>query len=178
MCCTARVRTHLGEILNSDSARDFLDCVTRLTMYPDHVRVLVPLSHAQNLSSRLDPGVTAAPDSAVPDQLRLTLPVTFGRKDRGATISSVCNPPNTPDETLIRALKRAHAMIRRDSTGLPVLDTSPESPHERRLIRLAFLAPDLQRDILLGQQPRGMTLAKLLEKPFPPLWSDQIARFR
>ncbi len=69
-------------------------------------------------------------------------------------------------------------MLHRDHFGLPVIDASPVTPHERRLIRLAFLAPDLQHDILLGKQPRRMTLAALLKNPPPLLWQDQFGMFR
>jgi len=41
------------------------------------------------------------------------------------------------------------------------------------MLRLAFLAPDLQRAILEGRQPRGMTLARLIEIDIPHLWSEQ-----
>ena len=81
------------------------------------------------------------------------------------------------DQKLINALKRAHAMIRRDDTGLPVIERRPKGPYERRLIQLAFLAPDIQRDILMGRQPCSMTLAKFLKEPMPLLWSGQIAVF-
>lgn len=79
------------------------------------------------------------------------------------------------DQKLIKALKRAHTMIRRDDTGLLVIERKPKGPDERRLIQLAFLEPGLQRDILMGRQPRNLTLAKFLKKPVPLLWSKQIA---
>ncbi|WP_162798456.1 hypothetical protein [Sulfitobacter sp. SK012] len=82
------------------------------------------------------------------------------------------------DQKLIAALKRAHTMIQRDDTGLPVIERRPKGSHERRLIKLAFLDPGLQRDILMGRQPRNMSLAKFLKEPLPLLWSGQIAVFR
>jgi site-specific DNA recombinase len=50
---------------------------------------------------------------------------------------------------------------------------SPSTPWRRRLVRLAFLAPDIQRAILDGRQPPGLTLAALLENPLPINWNDQ-----
>jgi hypothetical protein len=64
-------------------------------------------------------------------------------------------------------------MVTSDPTGLPVIEASPSTPWRRRLVRLAFLAPDLQRAILKGRQPPGLTLSRLLENPVPMNWADQ-----
>jgi hypothetical protein len=74
---------------------------------------------------------------------------------------------------LIKALRAAHAMLDTDAAGLPTLDAAPASPYRRRLVRLAFLAPELQRAILAGQQPPGLTLESLMHAPMPMLWSEQ-----
>ena len=79
------------------------------------------------------------------------------------------------------ALKRAH-------TDLMSLKASPLSqPHEhrdavapvtqyeRQLVRLAFLAPELQRRILAGDQPRDLTLRAMLKSEMPLAWADQTA---
>ena len=55
--------------------------------------------------------------------------------------------------------------------------TVPELPHQRQLSRLAFLAPDLQRQILDGVQPTSLTLRMLLKADLPLAWADQRARF-
>jgi hypothetical protein len=68
-------------------------------------------------------------------------------------------------------------MLGTDTAGLPMLDVSPPSPYLRRLIRLAFLAPDLQRAILAGTQPPGLTLEQLMRAPLPLLWSEQADMF-
>ena len=85
--------------------------------------------------------------------------------------------PARPDPVLIRALRSAHAMLSQDAGGGPVIDAIPASPYHRRLLRLAFLAPDLQRAILAGRQPPGLTLKHLLEQRPPLLWSDQTFAF-
>jgi hypothetical protein len=49
--------------------------------------------------------------------------------------------------------------------GLPeiaVLPQAPSKPYDRRLLCLAFLAPDIQRDILAGRQPPGLSLQRLV----------------
>jgi hypothetical protein len=46
-----------------------------------------------------------------------------------------------------------------------------------KLIRLAFLAPDLQARILDGRQPRGLTLKALLRWDMPADWDAQRRTF-
>lgn len=46
---------------------------------------------------------------------------------------------------------------------------------ERRLVELAFLAHDIQRAILEGRQPPGLTLRQLIHHPIPRALSDQQA---
>ncbi|WP_104020205.1 hypothetical protein [Roseovarius nitratireducens] len=59
----------------------------------------------------------------------------------------------------------------------PTLAAAPASPYRRRLIRLAFLAPDLQDAILGGRQPCEMALAALMDADLPLSWSEQRRRF-
>ena len=78
---------------------------------------------------------------------------------------------------LIKALRTAHAMLARDAAGAPVLDAIPPSPYHQRLVRLAFLAPDLQREILIGCQPEGLTLKQLMKQRLPLRWTEQARIF-
>ena len=55
-----------------------------------------------------------------------------------------------PDPILIRALKSAHRLLA-ESGGAPIaapdkamMQAAPVGPYERGMLRLAFLAPDLQ----------------------------------
>ena len=43
----------------------------------------------------------------------------------------------------------------------------------RRMLRLAFLAPDIQKAILTGRQPKSLTLHALTDVEVSPLWSEQ-----
>jgi len=103
----------------------------------------------------------------------LVLP--FAISTRSGRTRITLGDPTGPrhDPALIRALRAAHAMVARDAAGLPTLDAAPLGPYRNRIVRLAFLAPDIQRAILAGRQPRGLTLASLLDGQMPLSWSAQ-----
>ncbi len=82
-------------------------------------------------------------------------------------------PASRSDPALIKALRAAHAMLTTDAAGVPTFDAAPATSYRRRLVRLAFLAPELQRAILAGRQPPGLTLESLMRAPMPMLWSEQ-----
>ena len=63
-------------------------------------------------------------------------------------------------------------MVARDQRR-PLVTVSPVSPYDRKILRLAFLAPDLQRDILAGRQPRSLNLEGLRKIEIPLAWSEQ-----
>jgi hypothetical protein len=88
------------------------------------------------------PGVSITRDLVRSEQLRLILPIVFGRKDRCSQSGIVETDAPAMDQKLINALKRAHSMIRRDDTGLPVIERRPKGPQARQcLTGLAGFVP-------------------------------------
>ena len=102
--------------------------------------------------------------------LPLTMPLHGGKRIvvRGTKRAA------QPDPVLIAALRRAHAMLTFER-GQPVLQTAPPSPCERMILRLAFLAPDIQSDILNGLQPAGFNLEAFRKIAVQLAWSKQRA---
>jgi len=49
-------------------------------------------------------------------------------------------------------------------------------PHVRRILRFAYLAPDMVEAIVEGRQPRSLAV-KLLLRGIPLAWSDQRITF-
>lgn len=153
-----------------------LDAVHRVEVHTDHIDVSLPIGFLRRLRENLIAGEKAERDPADPSHLRLILPGHIA--SRGAHIDVEAGAPGAPrpDATLIRALRSAHAMLD-SSGGTPELHAAPTSPYRRRLVRLAFLAPDLQRAILDGRQPPGLTLAAVMDGELPLSWAAQIQRF-
>ncbi|GGD43218.1 recombinase family protein [Croceicoccus pelagius] len=101
-------------------------------------------------------------------QLPIALPLRGGR----SRMTSGTKSSSAPNEKLIAALRRAHGMLGRDR-GMPILQSAPVSPYERKILRLAFLAPDIQRDIIAGRQPPHVNLERLVKTDIPLAWSEQ-----
>ncbi|MBC7520919.1 MAG: hypothetical protein H7268_07480 [Sandarakinorhabdus sp.] len=78
---------------------------------------------------------------------------------------------------LIKALRAAHALLQPSADGVPHLVDAPIAAYPRRLVRLAFLAPELQAAILDGRQPAGLTLDRLIRTPLACSWDAQMAAF-
>jgi hypothetical protein len=86
-----------------------------------------------------------------------------------------------PDRQLLKALAQAHAGVTAHEAG-PTLSPAqwrrarsiPDS-YLRRIMGLAFLAPDIQRAFVEGRQPAGLTAAQLKAAGVPVAWADQRA---
>lgn len=83
------------------------------------------------------------------------------------------------DETLIRALARAHRWKRmleegtyRSATELAEVEKITRS-YITRLLSLTLLSPDIVELILDGRQPKGTTLEGLMNMGTPDMWEEQ-----
>ena len=74
-----------------------------------------------------------------------------------------------------RGLRKAHAILDSCTDARGYVSSAPGGAHERMLIRLAFLAPDIQAAILAGEQPGVMSLETIRYRPLPLCWDDQRA---
>ena len=83
-----------------------------------------------------------------------------------------------PDETLIRALARAHRWNRMLEQGRyrSIAEIAEAEKIDRsfvsRLLQLTLLASDIQEAILEGRQPKGMQLEELT-RARPGAWGEQ-----
>ncbi len=159
---------------------DPLGDIVRVEIYPASVQLSLPIALLPGIRSRLGAGEIVAPDAADPARLRLELPVRLrlrggrtiiARPDGTAPTASRCDP------VLIGALRKAHALLAPSPDGLPTIATVPTTAYARRLIRIAFLAPDLQAALLDGRQPAGLTLDRLIRAPLPCSWAEQAELF-
>ncbi len=176
----AALESRLSEILRrltNSRQSEPLSLPSRVEAHADHVEILMPIRHLNAIRRQLANGEKAEPDHADPGQLRLMLPISMHTRGGRTHVTGGVESASRPDPTLIKALRTAHAMAEIDRSGMPGLRSAPDTLRRRRLVRLAFLAPDLQQAILGGRQPPGLTLARLMEAEIPGSWAEQARRF-
>ena len=107
-----------------------------------------------------------------PGSITVLLPVLFPTRGGQRLIVPAIDRPPQPDPILIAALRKAHAMLTKHR-GMPSIGAAPVSPYDRAILRLAFLAPDIQRAILDGRQPHHLNLEAFRKIDTPLNWSAQ-----
>jgi site-specific DNA recombinase len=94
----------------------------------------------------------------------------------------VGTPPRRLDRSLVLAVARgrtwASALRRGEYADTAEIASTCDlsEAYVRRILRLAFLAPDIVESIAEGRQPRGLTFQRLLG-PVPFAWAEQRRRF-
>jgi site-specific DNA recombinase len=150
------------------------DALLGVRLRSDVIVLTMLLTLMPDLRHHLLPGETITADSGQAG-CDIAIPISLPLRGGKRSISAGLSTNEAPDQTLITALRRAHSLLGKDKAGAPVLAASPASPYERRLLKLAFLAPDLQRAILTGTQPAHCNLEFLLRTEIPIAWSRQPA---
>jgi hypothetical protein len=121
------------------------------------------------------------------DTLTIRIPIRLQRRGGRKLIMTpegVATPARKPsrDETLVKALVRAHRWRRRIESG-QAKSITDLAEHEDvtdayvcRVLPLTCLAPDIVEAILDGRQPRGLRLSEMLGNG-PLHWGEQRARW-
>ncbi len=174
------IEARIGAILTRllpGAAGDPLQIPLRIELHPGALHILLPVTVRATVEAHLIEGESLMQDAGASEHLRLACPIGLHRRGGRTDVTATSKDGPRSDPTLLRALRAAHAMVARDASGLPRIDAAPASPHQRRLIRLAFLSPDIQQSILDGRQPQGLTLARLIEVEIPLCWDAQERMF-
>tara|TARA_R110001606_G_scaffold314556_5_gene461319 strand:- start:66 stop:1646 length:1581 start_codon:yes stop_codon:yes gene_type:complete len=146
---------------------------SRIEVHDASLVLYLPAKFLQSIRKRLVDDERAEIHQADPKYLKLTLAIQMQRHRGKFTISSPGLPITRPDPILIKALRAAHSIIEKDRHGFPVLNAAPTQSYKRLLVRLAFLAPDIQEDILVGRQPAEFTLERFIHSKIPSCWEAQ-----
>ena len=145
-----------------------LDDVSAVTVAGCGFKITVPTAKLHQASPTGDIEIRHAGDGTSVVSIKMELAVRGARTE----IVSSTQVPRT-DATLLAALRRAHAMLKKDKNGQPLIEVAPKSLYERRLLKLAFLAPDIQQSILTGSLPRHINLERLIKMELPNDWAAQ-----
>jgi hypothetical protein len=117
------------------------------------------------------------------DTLTVRIPIRLQRRGGRKLIMTpegAATPSPNPrrDETLVKALVRAHRWRRKIESGQAksITDLAEQErvtdAYVCRLLPLTCLAPDIVEAILDGRQPKGLRLAEMLGKR-PLNWNEQ-----
>ena len=166
-------------LLNSTLARlmphivDPMDHLVRAQLADGALALTLPMCFERPIKRLLGEGETLGSSPAGPDSIELTIPASVGVRHLRATIRPAAVPAARRDPILIKALRTAHAMIEQSRSGAPLIRSVPGPRYDRRLLRLAFLSPPIQRAILAGRQPAGLRLEDLVRNTMPTDWNAQ-----
>ncbi len=192
----ARTRDHRKDAM---PAAEHLNCLRRIeilaqsiALHLDRTMTLViwrkrwdrsSLSDEELLtrhSAQLGPSETLV---AQHDELIFMLPIRAvfrgGRTHFLSASSQLASETTRTDAVLIKALARAHTWLTllADGTVTSVEDLAVRVSQDRgyvtRVLRLAFLSPEITRSILAGRQRPGLSLRELLDTEIPLSWSEQ-----
>ena len=151
----------------------------RIEVHPKRLVIdIAPDNHADWHSRILPPDSIATGTDTI---IRIIVPATASARGGRTWMMEPNAGVRTarPNRMLIAGLRRAHREL--ISHGIDITDPRPDisaatgtgDPYIRKLCMLALLAPDIQRAILEGNQPVGLTLGQILEKRLPLDWAAQ-----
>ena len=158
---------------DEDGARDLVRAtVDRVVLHAREAEIVLRKTQTgvSETSAIVDEGpgtlCVPLPERRVPDRKEILIP-----NRRGA-------PAYHVDWSLLLAVARGRtwvkALLRGEYANSAALASRHDlsEPYVRRILRLAYLAPDIVEAIAEGRQPRSLTLAKLLS-PLPLAWVEQ-----
>ncbi|SFR32699.1 recombinase family protein [Litoreibacter janthinus] len=127
-------------------------------------------------------GLDIRPDNLREEALSFNAPFQLRRKgvETKLVLGGVSEP--TRDLVLLRNIAKAHQWSDRLKAGRSIaaiaeeFDTSPR--RIQQVLPLAFLAPELVRQVLDGTQSYDLTSDKLVRSGVPSSWSEQLRRYK
>jgi hypothetical protein len=175
-----RKRDNFRAVCGSAETRELiLTTVDRVIIDHDAIEVTLSIKEEGGSAASINDERT----SESRNTLRLLLPTPRPRERKEIFIpGNSATPPRRIDQALILALARARSWMRalRKAEFIGTAEIAQRfglsDAHVRRLLRFAYLAPDIVEAIVEGRQPRILTV-KLLLRGIPLDWTDQRAAF-
>lgn len=167
----ADVRDSLHKIVAKKDPRSCLQIVERIDLKLGAMTVTLDATRLASLIGCDQTGFE-------PDTLTITTP--FQLRKRGVESKLIfADAPCQRDETLISNIAKAHhwfEQIKSGKTFTQIAETDQTSKRRiQQMIDLAFLAPDIVRDVLNGTQPLGFTSDWCSRHAIPTNWDEQRA---
>jgi DNA invertase Pin-like site-specific DNA recombinase len=147
-----------------------LDQVEKVRLAKDGIVVELCGVDPVAVATRLDEGERALHSDR--ERSAIHLPLALPLRGGNQSVLHGDRDGTNPDPVLIAALRKAHSMLSQEN-GLPTMDAGPVSRYDANILRLAFLAPDIQQDILEGRQPASLNVQTFRSVDLPLAWFQQ-----
>lgn len=146
-----------------------LDLIERIELNPGELSIAID---AQKLGALLE----RSGRDIHSDHLTITAP--FQLRKRGVETKLIfADEPGDRDETLIKNIAKAYAWYQQIKAGRTLSEIAKADGTSNRrvqqMINLAFLAPDIVRDVIDGCGPIGLTSDWCKRHALPADWSEQ-----
>jgi DNA invertase Pin-like site-specific DNA recombinase len=164
-----------GESRTEDeTTKSLLGLIERVHVRPGKIQISIA---AKAIAEHLTVDVTRISDE------HLSFQSDFRHRKRGVETKLILADVTGPrDDTLFKNIALAHRyfdMIRSGKTYTEIAEAEGASKRRvQHLVELAFLAPDIVRDVWEGGQPVGLTSHWLKSHAFSPVWTAQRDLFR
>lgn len=150
--------------------RSILICIHRAIMSPGKIEVSLDRERIAQLLA-VEPGTIDV------DVLQFGTPFQFRMRGVESKLIIGDGQARQPDATLIRSIAKAHQYYHAIKHGASFGDIAASEKLSKRrilqIIELAFLAPDIVRSVVQGDQPIGLTAKWLGQYPLPSDWEAQ-----
>lgn len=154
---------------------DWAPLIARIDITPGSLSIILD-------TSALAEHLNIKPDRLNEEALSFSAPFQLRRKgvETKLVLGGVSEPAR--DMVLIRNIAKAHAWYDRLKAGRSIAAIAEEfntSPRRiQQVLPLAFLAPDLVRQVLDGTQSYDLTSDKLVRSGVPSAWSEQVRKYK
>ncbi len=166
-------------VWSAETRELILSRVDRVIVHQDEIEVTLKNKGEGSTAASSEAGGRSESQST----LRLPLPPPRPRERKEILVpGNSGSKPHRVDRALVLALARARSWMRtlRQAQFVDTAEIAQRyelsNAHVRRLLRFAYLAPDIVEAIVEGRQPRILTV-KLLLRGIPLDWGDQRAAF-
>ncbi|SEV91542.1 hypothetical protein SAMN04488515_0210 [Cognatiyoonia koreensis] len=161
----------LSKWLGAATQADLLRIAKWITIEPGQLTVQIDQNQ---LADILDAGADTL------NECELKISSVFQIRKRGVETKLIfADMPTGQDDVLICNIAKAHSWFEQMKTGktfAQIADAEKTSKRRvQQMIDLAFLAPDIVREVLEGKQPTGFTSDWCKQHRLPSDWNDQRA---
>ena len=147
-----------------------LSCIQRVTIVPGNIEI----AHDREA---VGTWLCVLSETINSDALSFSIPFQFRKRGVETKLIIGNGQSRAVDEILIRNIAKAHQYYRALKQGQTFEQiAASENLSKRRILQvidLAFLAPDIVKSIMQGDQPIGLTAKWLGQNPMPSDWQHQ-----